>query len=186
MIVQLLNKEATIECTVNSHILKHASQVFNAMLSKDRFKEGTELSLSSAKSELYKLELHDDDASAMITILNVLHHRCHGVPKLILFNQVVNIAELSEKYCLYGALYPWAQLWMEQVKFNAYLSGYEDWLLVAWAFRNGEVFRELSRIVILESAARGSSEDNLLHPSLPHSVVGKSPISLHATAVCSD
>jgi hypothetical protein len=182
MIVQLLNKEATIECTVNSHMLKHASGIFNAMLSKDRFKEGTDLSLSAAKSELYTLELHDDDASAMITILKILHHRNREVPRLICFDQLVNIAELSEKYCLYGALYPWAQRWMEQMKIQAYLSGYEDWLLIAWAFRKREVFLKLSQILILESTAIGSSEDSLLHRSLPDSVVGKSCSSLHGIA----
>ncbi|KAA8898835.1 hypothetical protein FN846DRAFT_800027 [Sphaerosporella brunnea] len=169
MRVQLIHKEKTIECTVNSHILKRTSIVFSVMLSKDRFKEGTELSQSTEKAELYTLKLHDDDAPAMLDILKALHYWSREVPERIAVQDLVSIAELSEKYDLYEALYPWTQLWMPHVKHLAYKPGYEHWLLIAWAFREKEVFRELSRTVILEWTAAGLS----LHPSLPDSVVEK-------------
>ena len=169
MMVQLLHEEITTECTVSSHILKQASAIFNAMLSKDRFQEGTDLSQSTEKSGLYTLKLHDDDAPAMLEILKALYYRGHQVSKRISFPDLVAIAELSEKYDLYEALYPWAQLWTPRVAHLAYDPGCEHWLLIAWAFREEKVFRELSRTVILELAA-GSSL--LLHPSLPDSVVG--------------
>ena len=169
MVVQLLHEEITTECTISSHILKQASAIFNAMLSKDGFQEGTGLSLPTEKSTLYMLKLHDDDAPAMLEILKALHHRGHQVSKRISVPDLVAIAELSEKYDLYEALYPWAQLWTPRVAHLAYDPGCEHWLLIAWAFREGKVFRKLSRTVTLELAA-GSSL--LLHPSLPDSVVG--------------
>ena len=168
MMVQLLHEEITTECTVSSHILKQASAIFNAMLSKDGFQEGTELSQSTEESALYTLKLHDDDAPAMLEILKALHHRGHQVSKRISVPDLVVIAELSEKYDLYEALYPWTLLWMPRVAHLAYEPGCEHWLLIAWAFREESVFRELSRTVILDSDAGGP----LLHPSLPDSVVG--------------
>ena len=168
MVVQLQRKETTTECIVSSHILKRASPIFNAMLSKDRFQEGTELSQSNEKSELYTLKLCDDDAPAMLEILKALHYRSHQVSRVVSVLDLVAIAELSEKYDLYEALYPWTQLWMPRVSHLAYQPGFEHWLLIAWAFREREVFSQLSRMVTLELVPGGS----LLHPSLPDSVVG--------------
>ena len=125
-------------------------------------------SQSTGKSGLYTLELHHNDAPAMLEILKALHYRSHQVSKRISFPDLVVIAQRSEKYGLYEALHPWAQLWMPQVAHLACEPGCEHWLLIAWAFREKRVFRELSRTVILELAP-GSS---LLHPSLPGSVVG--------------
>jgi len=59
---------------------------------------------------------------------------------------------------------------MEKLKDLALTEGYEDWIFVAWAFREHKVFYELSRVLILEW-----DEWTPLHPGLPYIAECKSP-----------
>ncbi|KAF8243180.1 hypothetical protein K440DRAFT_78634 [Wilcoxina mikolae CBS 423.85] len=139
MIVELRSEDkepVTTTCTVDSRILQLTSPVFRALLGGG-FKEGVDLSRACEQNrELYKLELHDDNANAMFTILNILHHNTGKVRKSVSLPELVEIAVISEKYFISQPLYPWIEMWHSSVKHLALNFGNEDYLLVAWAFKD--------------------------------------------------
>lgn len=183
MIVELLSEDeepVTTQCTVESRILQLASPVFRVMLGGN-FKEGADLSRACKQNrELYKLALEDDNAKAMLTVLSIIHHNPRDVPKAISLPELVEIAVISEKYSTYLPLFPWIEMWLPAVKDLALRSRNEDYLMVAWAFRDKVLFEQLTRILILEcKIAAGPDSDIVtksscgLHESIPSSVVGK-------------
>jgi hypothetical protein len=116
------------------------------------------------------------DTNALLTVLNIIHHNGHSVPKAINSEQLLAIAKISDKYGLYDVLYPWVKLWMPRLKNVALTEEQEDWIFIAWAFREHEIFYELSRHLILEL-----DERKPLNTGLPHTVEGN---YLHSFPAC--
>ncbi|KAF8243181.1 hypothetical protein K440DRAFT_664302 [Wilcoxina mikolae CBS 423.85] len=173
MIVALYQQDGnSIKYAVESNILRLASPVFRAMLGEN-FKEGAEL--VSSRNELYTLELPDDDAKAMYTLLCILHHISQQVPTKMPHSELLHIAITSEKYDCYEALFPWIQLWLPQAKT---LKDDNDALLIAWSFRYKALFEVISRVLILECpvASDGTivtKSGGPFHETIPESVLTK-------------
>ncbi|KAF8243765.1 hypothetical protein K440DRAFT_667873 [Wilcoxina mikolae CBS 423.85] len=134
---------------VSSDALQQASWAFYSMLAENG------------------VDLRRCDTNALLTVLNAIHHNGHSVPKAVNSEQLLAIAKISEKYGLYEVLYPWVKLWMPRLKNVALTEGQEDWIFIAWAFREHEIFYELSRHLILEM-----DERKPFNTGLPHTVEG--------------
>ncbi|KAF8536883.1 hypothetical protein BDD12DRAFT_807417 [Trichophaea hybrida] len=173
IIVALYRQEGdSLKYAVESNVLRSASPVFRAMLGEN-FKEGAEL--VSSRNELYTLELPDDDAKAMYTLLCILHHISLQVPTKMTHSELLHIAITSEKYDCYEALFPWIQMWLPQA---AALKDDNDALLIAWSFRYKALFEAISRVLILECpvASDGTIVTNSggpFHETIPESVLSK-------------
>jgi len=173
MIVALYQQDRdSIKYAVESNILRLASPVFRAMLG-DNFREGAEL--VSSRNELYTLELPEDDAKAMCTLLCILHHTSRQVPTAISQSELLHIAITLEKYDCYEALFPWTQLWLPWAKT---IEDDNDALLIAWSFRDKALFEVISRVLILECPTTPdgtiiTKSGGPFHETVPESVLGK-------------
>lgn len=76
-------------------------------------------------------DLYSCNTDTLLTVLNVIHHNGYSVPKKVDFEELLDIAQLSEEYGHYRVLYLWAKLWMEKLKDLALREGYEDWIFIA-------------------------------------------------------
>jgi len=144
---------------VSSHVLCAASSVFRAMFGPGgKFKESRELRTAEPSTELYVLPIEDDDLDVLQFVLMILHHRNSGVPLEIDFDELVQVAVLSDKYDLAVALRFTASAWRGRwrCKVNRTMAGsdtladpgFENWLLVSWVFGETEIFKRLSEILI--------------------------------------
>jgi hypothetical protein len=68
-----------------------------------RFCEGRQLSVAASGGDVFTLTLDEDDAHAMIIVLQVLH-RHPDAPKAVSYQDLLEIAVLAEKYDFYEAL----------------------------------------------------------------------------------
>jgi len=148
MVLSLISDSGTITlATVSSHFLTSSSHVFRAMLSP-RFCEGLQLSVAALGGDVFTLTLDEDDAHAMIIILQVLH-RHPDTPKAVSYQELLEIAVLAEKYDFYEALVVYrawcTERWVRDLKPSVGPDEYHNWILVAWRFGSGCFFGRFPR-----------------------------------------
>jgi hypothetical protein len=125
-----------------------ASRVFSAMLRHSYFREGAELRAHGA----VEVELHDDNAQALLTALMVVHGRLRRVPRAVDLAALGHIAIIIDKYGLHEALREHGNMWFNRLQKQDRDTGtarhrrFLWWLVVAWVLRHGNNFRTLTRI----------------------------------------
>lgn len=140
---------ATIKAA--SQVLCATSSVFRAMLAPSSpFKEARELREGTGSPEPYHLSLMDDNPDALGVILLALHCQNDRVPTVLAFQNIVDLAIVCDKYDCAAGVSQWVDTWVHPWKEHILQKGYEKWLFVAWTFKIGHVFEELSKKFILE------------------------------------
>ena len=104
VIIEVANKDIR----VSAKILSIASPVFDAMFAS-RFSEG--VAARSVETPL-RLPLIDDDAQALLIILNALHFYTQGVIQVADENTIHSVALLGDKYDLCAAVYGDTGRWL--------------------------------------------------------------------------
>ncbi|KAF5872369.1 uncharacterized protein Bfra_005728 [Botrytis fragariae] len=160
---------------VSSKHMSFASPVFKAMLTGD-FKEAVEL----REKGRIEIPLPDDDASAMITLVNIIHGRFKSVtknPGLALFTEIAILVdkyqcheptELAVKVWIANhRLLPWSQSWSWY--------GTACWICVAWVFGIDDEFKEATEKIIRESGVGLGAilKENDLDFPIPERVINK-------------
>jgi hypothetical protein len=142
----------TVRCS--SKVLSLASPVFKAML-QPAFRAGHRLQQTGST----EVNLEDDDWPAMLIILYALHLQNQHVSSAPSQAQLFEIAVLADKYDLYQALRPWHELWLNRHR-STVLGGarYEQWLFIAWVFRDSDIFKRTTRKLLLETVINGDGE----------------------------
>lgn len=82
-----------VRLRVQSHCLRAASPVFNAMFGPN-YKEGQDL--SSERPKIVRLE--EDDAAAMQVLCCIIHHQHSGIPLKATSGEALRLASASDKY----------------------------------------------------------------------------------------
>lgn len=131
---------------VCSVALRMASPVWEAMLNGN-FRE------SAATS----VPLPDDKPSAMLIVLQICHMKYNQLPKgRMNLSELVDLAELCDKYDLVSNVRPWLSTWIEHQVLDglqvpklstAFLkeSAFPETLIVAWVFGYEVEFRKTSK-----------------------------------------
>jgi len=178
---------------VSSQTLCTASDVFRAMLGPtSKFKEATELRTAGGTDELYELAIEDDDLKVLRYILLYLHHRNLEVPTEISFQELVQVAVVTDKYDLRVALRFMGELWLQQWKdkpvsrdWDTLLpqSRYENWLLISWVFGEEDIFKRestfLTRVSVVGEDGHLSFGTGFIVPeSVSRESFNQDPLSL--------
>ncbi|KAF8531589.1 hypothetical protein BDD12DRAFT_869573 [Trichophaea hybrida] len=97
----------------------------------------------------------------MIIILSVLH-RHPEAPRSVSYEDLFEIAVLSEKYDFYSALVEYGawctEEWIRDVAGTVGAEEYGEWIFVLWAFRERTAFREVARVLVVEGTTRRDGE----------------------------
>ena len=99
---------------------------------------------------LKQLSFEEDDADALVIILNIAHFQHDRVPDELAFQELVNLAALCDKYDCLRLMRPWMSPWLTQWE-KLVLddpTGHEDWLFVAWVFDRQRSFEILSKKLV--------------------------------------
>ncbi len=158
------------ELQVSSKVLGLASPVFKAMFSPS-FSEGKELQTTGT----LRITLPEDNAGAMTTLCNILHHRPHGVAKEPSHQALVELAILCDKYACGEKLEPWSRTWLSsfQQAQSWDTQNKHSLLFPFYVFNDAEAFKQVSIMMVYHS--KGFIDKPEMMGSLPDGVVGESP-----------
>ena len=146
------------ELKASRKVLSLSSPVFQAMLGSGcQFKESTDKEFERDGNQTLSFE--DDDFHTMAMIARIMHLQNNHVPDKLTFKQLYQVAVLCDKYDLKECLGPWPKIWAEPYLDSNGLEGYEGWLFMSIVFGNDELFKDVTRHLILNSKA---SADNSL------------------------
>lgn len=157
VVLLLKNYKGTARFRVNSSILCMSSPVFRAMLGvNSHFKEGKELASRCPGMAPVEVKIEDDNPNVLAVILRILHHQHYLVPNVITGDTLYEVAILCDKYDLRQALSFWLDKWIptphELPSFvlpGSAASQDDKRLFMAYVFRKEEVFKAMSRNLIL-------------------------------------
>ena len=135
------------ELRVHSLCMRTASKVFDAMFGP-HFSEGR-----PSNGDLPKeIPMPDDNATAMTTICNVIHHRNALLPDVLEPSKLAEIAEAADKYdCVLALKYVMIQ-WLDHqlldFKTSAFFLNVGSLLMAAYVFDNSGAFRRVTQKLI--------------------------------------
>jgi hypothetical protein len=140
-----------VHMLVSSKHMMLASPVFKAMLQHSRFKEGQKLS-ATGKVEI---PLPDDDPSAFMIILDIIHGRNRQVPREIDLDLLSSISKLVDKYQMVEVVESFSNGWIDAVidLLPARYATVEDaedvhrWLGISWVFAREDEFRRMTELM---------------------------------------
>ncbi|KAL0634425.1 hypothetical protein Q9L58_006674 [Maublancomyces gigas] len=133
---------------VCSKVLCLTSPVFRTMLESPTFQEGIGL-LSATPESPFETQLHDDHYESLLIVINAMHLRTRHIPLMLPVEAFYQLAIVCDKYDVAEIFLPWVKIWtgkwrMEQV------SG-EKWLVIAWVFKLGKAFEDVTKGMIYDS-----------------------------------
>ena len=131
---------------VASKILIFVSPVFRAML-ESGFSEGTAARSSETPLEV---ELQDDDPEALEFILKTLHFQSIKAEDHPSVDQLVSIAEVCDKYILFGAMESCLFQWVKSAMKDMTLANLRKLTKVTFLTGHGGQFSKVTRELILQ------------------------------------
>lgn len=142
-----------VRMLVSAKHMMLVSPVFRAMLQRDTFKEGGEL-LSKGKVEV---PLPDDDVSAFIIILDIIHGRNRRVPRQVSLDMLTSITILVDKYQLVESVEAYSDGWINNPKLSLpqkYFAKEEvlavhKWISISWVFSLHDKFKSMTKLLEL-------------------------------------
>jgi len=143
--------DVVVHMLVSSKHLMLASPVFKAMLQHNNFKEGKKLT-SAGKVEV---PLPDDDVTAFIIVLDVIHGRNKRVPRKVTLEMLTKISIIVDKYQMAEVVESYSDGWIDGLMEDfptKYAFGDDTeivhrWLGISWVFGKDDEFNELTQLV---------------------------------------
>ena len=137
---------------------------------KPRFSEGDQLRTQGHAD----IRLPEDNAAALLILLNLMHGRIRAVPRKVNFATLTELAILVEKYELLEITEMFLDSWLEGMEESIKEEFNDDllsWICISYVFRKAEIFQRVTKIAQLQS--RGLIEEHRL--PIPESVLSKRP-----------
>jgi hypothetical protein len=163
---------------ISSKHMTLASPVFKAMLRKDAFKEGQELS-STGRLEV---PLAEDDPTSLALLLDIIHGRSGKIPRTVDFELMVKITILVDKYQMGDTIEFFSELWLDGLWSSALsrkpvltVSNTLPWIAISWVFKRLEIFTWVTKHAIWHSDVGFGEADQDEHLPIPRQVLGKFP-----------
>ena len=138
-----------VRIRVSSKHLTLASPVFRTMLSV-KYKEGLNL-YSQGHAEL---PLPDDNPTAFLIILHLIHGQIKKVPRKIDLWMLTELAILVDKYELSEAVEMLLDYWLQDFESTIPLTLNNDllpWICISWVFKKSDIFKKVAKIAQTES-----------------------------------
>lgn len=160
---------------VCSKVLCLTSPVFRTMLASPTFQEGIGL-LSATPGCPFEIQLHDDHYESLLIVINTMHLRARHIPFTLPVEEFYQLAMVCDKYDVAEIFLPWVKIWTGDQRMDK-VSG-DKWLVIAWVFRLGKAFEEVTKGMIYDSPLRSDftiqSQDRVETGVVPDSVFSKS------------
>lgn len=160
---------------VSSKILSLASDVFKAMFSP-HFREGSSLRcVENTTAELIVIALPEDDATAMLSLCQLLHYQIDMVDPYPDATDLLALATICDKYdCAHAIRYA-SHIWLSQLVDSADLGSLNSLLVASYLFDCAVMFTKAT-CRLLEGWT-GPFKDFVRDLSIPESVYGEPKIS---------
>lgn len=159
-----------IEVLVSSRHLALASKVFSIMFD-GQFRERVDLD----SKEIKRVPLSDDNAHAMLILLDIIHGLHRRVRRDISMPVFTAVAVLVDKYELHEVAEIYTDYWfrlhwtVESPKIKSLQSDIVDWIFLSWVFQKPAEFKDLTRNAIMTF---GETFDDKGYP-IPETVASK-------------
>ena len=138
----------------SSRALARASPVFDRMLYGD-FAE----SKTKATGDPWTVDLPMDSPSSMEIFLNITHANFKLVPNVLSIGELYNLTVLTDFYDATPSLAPWVDMWMSTIhELSNDASLAPKLLWVSWQLGREELFRSISREILMESEGTLSAD----------------------------
>lgn len=169
---------------VNKGSLCLSSKVFRAMLGRhSRFLEGGHARQQLASpTSLHMIELEEDNNFAFETVLAIIHLQGDSVKTSVSFDELDNLAIICDKYDLLRSLFVFPQLWSQHLAEQwEKQEPLEAWVRIASTFRLPDVYRKVTRHLILNATSHpngglkglvSSSDGDAVEDYIPASIHG--------------
>ncbi|KAA8898504.1 hypothetical protein FN846DRAFT_962224 [Sphaerosporella brunnea] len=149
---------------VYSQVLCATSAVFSNMLGRNsKFAEAVALRDARKRGDDKPVvaKLEGDDTEMMKIILYALHAQYHNADRALKIEELVKAAIICDKYSLHNALRLIAKTWTTNLR-STTTTNPEDWLLISWVFGPGDIFTQVSKVLILSGSPSQGTEDQLV------------------------
>jgi hypothetical protein len=165
-----------IRFKVSSSAIRMSCPAWNAMLTGPYIESG-----------LSEISLPEDSPSALLIILQIIHYKFNNIPKALTLQQMVELAQICDKYDLVSLVGPWLRAWTsphrKRMVLKDWLMDNVDWFYVAWVFGYEADFKKLtddmtSLIVQHKDGSQwflGKTCVNKIMPYASLDIIGKSP-----------
>lgn len=131
-----------------------ASPVWRAMFDPEGY-----LAKQSPGNKKY---LMTDDPHALLILLRIAHLQFRDLAtEVMTYEKFLQLAVLCDKYDMTNLISPWISKWHETLHGTASsldYNGYENWLFIAWTYGNEELFKEITRNLVLTSTVKCSGQ----------------------------
>lgn len=172
---------------VSSKTMRLACKVWNRMLAPDSpFLEAKQVGHG-------KLSFPEDDAAPLAILLHIAHLNFDKVSHHISFQQLLDLAVLTDKYGATKLVRPWIRSWIANVQHLLLQTAHEEWLWIAWEFGQTTPFRQLAVHLVQEvkmtvDGQCVTQKGRILDPSadncrLPPDIIGTSTVRTITTAI---
>ncbi|KAK4692995.1 hypothetical protein P7C71_g4314, partial [Lecanoromycetidae sp. Uapishka_2] len=164
---------------VSRKALSLSSPVFLAMLGKkSKFQESTDQTID--KNGIQTISFPDDQFQPMLTVARIIHLQSNFVDKEVSFQQLYQIAILCDKYDLRRCLGPWVDIWSKPYLDSFRSEGFHGWLFISKVFRYGDVFKAITRHLIMDCEISATGEHVI---GKGHDIAERMPTSIIVSAM---
>lgn len=125
---------------VSFELVRHMSPVWEELLMRH---------YNKWPGKTTKIQLPTEDPEMLIAVLRIAHLRFHEVPKQVDFYQLVEIAQISNRYRLNHLLLPFLPGWIQPYQPRFLESGFEQWLFIAYQFGFEKDYKHLAKHLAL-------------------------------------
>lgn len=134
---------------VSTKVLCLTSPIFEAMLGPNSDFEKAQ-GLRDDNQEVPTFQLHEVNTKALLMVLHAAHHSVHLLPRSIKIDDFYLLALVCYQYDMAKVLVSWAITWMYADELDlAEADG--RWLAIAWVFRAGLKFSQITSILIADT-----------------------------------
>jgi hypothetical protein len=116
--------------SVSSAALILASPVWNKFIHPP----WEEVKDPAASNKEKEIDCSEDNAYALLILLNIAHLRFDLVPNRLSCVDLYNVAILVDQYQCVKLVRPWLTFWLTDEEIQSKQAGQEGWLFIAWAF----------------------------------------------------
>lgn len=166
----------SIKFFVSSNHLRLASPVFEKMLSGE-WAEGSALRTRG----ITEIKVQTANSEALWVLLHIIHGRTRKVPRTVSLDLLTQLAVLVDYYECHESVEVFSKIWIKswnKRRPSSYCYDAIQWLCISWVFRDGRIFRDMTRI--LQRQATNPLQTSDL--PIPSRIVGE----LHFTSPLSD
>lgn len=143
---------AELRIKVSSKHLSLASRNF-----RDQFKWKWPSTKNSQPDGRFHLRLENFDAKAVTIVMDALHGRGSRVPRSVDLETLAKIAMFVDEFQCYEAVEVYAERWIGQLEKSLPSRYNRDavlWIHIAYVFHRPDLFKAVTRLVILQSTDR--------------------------------